>query len=74
MAFTLDGVYPTPGTVPVDPRAPAVFESIAQWLETLGVTAPRDVAFAGRPYKVSNWPGRSTHLHFRLRKGLTTEP
>lgn len=74
MAYTMDGVYPSPAGVPVDLRVPAIFESISPWVETVGVTPPRDGPFGGRPYKVSNWPGHLTHLHLRLRKDLTTEP
>jgi len=75
VAYTADGVYPTAGAVPVDPRVPAILESMAPWIEVVGTTAPRNLAFAGRPYKVTgNWPGHVGHLHLRLRKDLTTEP
>lgn len=73
IGYTLDG-YPTPADVAVDPRVPAALETIAPWIETVGVNAVRAAPFAGRPYKVSTWSGHIGHLHLRLRKNLTTEP
>lgn len=74
IGYRLDAGYPTPADVAVDPRIVQVMQSIAPWIDRVGVNAVRAAPFQNKGFKVSIWDGHVGHLHLRLRADLTIEP
>jgi len=66
--------YPTEPGDPVDARMVTVLQSVAPYVERVGVNALRAAAFEGSGLTISVWAGHMGHLHLRLVKSLTAEP